>query len=366
MRTPFDAAPEGDMGRVTLQTIADEVGVSRMTVSNAFSRPDQLSTQLRETILATAERLGYAGPDPAGRALARGRSGSIGVLLTGSPSDAFADEVSTGFLGAVARAVAPSGLSITLLHSTGSGGVVPARDLAMDGALIYSCESHDEAVAWLTRRGLPLVHVDFTPGTGLISINIDDAGGARQAARHLIGLGHREVAILVDAMVDDTPGSEPADPAYHVELERLRGWREGLAAGGVTPRVLWPETSERSEAPYERARLMATRALAAPDRPTAILAYSDLAASGVLRAATDLGLRVPDDVSVVGFDDNPLAIRVTPRLTTVRQDLEAKGRAAADELLAAMERARRGEDPQERSIVLPTEFIVRESTAPPA
>src|SRR5437879_4628956 len=98
------------MARVTLQTIADRVGVSRMTVSNAFSRPDQLSPTLRDTILAVAEDLGSVGPDPAARALARGTSGAVGILLTESLNNAFTDEVATTFLAAIADELAPTGL----------------------------------------------------------------------------------------------------------------------------------------------------------------------------------------------------------------------------------------------------------------
>ena len=116
--------------RVTLQTVADRVGVSRMTVSNAFSRPDQLSTALREKVLAAAAELGYVGPDPAARALARGTAGAIGVLMTDSLAYAFTDEVATGFLGAVADELAPTGLALTLLTSGVRDEHVPARDVA--------------------------------------------------------------------------------------------------------------------------------------------------------------------------------------------------------------------------------------------
>ena len=103
------------MGRVTLQTVADAVGVSRMTVSNAFSRPDQLSPALRERVLATATELGYSGPDPAARALARGSAGAVGVVLTESLSEAFLDPVAAAFFGAVAEELAPTGLAVSLI-----------------------------------------------------------------------------------------------------------------------------------------------------------------------------------------------------------------------------------------------------------
>ena len=109
-----DSEQNREMARVTLQTIADRVGVSRMTVSNAFSRPDQLSPELRRRILSAADDLGYVGPDPAARALARGRTGAVGVLLTDSLRGAFSDEVATTFLGAIADGLEPSGLALTL------------------------------------------------------------------------------------------------------------------------------------------------------------------------------------------------------------------------------------------------------------
>ncbi|HMO11627.1 MAG TPA: LacI family DNA-binding transcriptional regulator, partial [Actinotalea sp.] len=151
------------MGRVTLQTVADKVGVSRMTVSNAFSRPDQLSADLRATILAAAEELGYVGPDPVGRALARGSAGAVGVLLTESVREAFADPIAAEFFGAVAESLAPTGMAVALLPSVEEGDRVPARDVPIDGALVYACAGETPAVQWLRRRRLPLVYVDQAP-----------------------------------------------------------------------------------------------------------------------------------------------------------------------------------------------------------
>ena len=113
------------MGRVTLLTIAERLGVSRMTVSNAFSKPDQLSAALRERILAVADELGYVGPDPAGRALARGTAGTVSVLLTETLQEALTDEVAMTFLGAIAGELAPTGLSLTLLSASPAGAVPP-------------------------------------------------------------------------------------------------------------------------------------------------------------------------------------------------------------------------------------------------
>src|SRR5438128_9973980 len=164
-----------------------------MTVSNAVSRPDQLSATMRERILATAQELGYVGPDPAGRALARGTTGAVGILLTESLGIAFTDQIATRFLGTIAEELAPTGLALTLLTSSSTGDVIPARDVAIDGALVYSCDPTSPAVEFLTRRRLPLVYVDQHPVDGVASINVDDRHGARAAAQHLIDLGHRRI-----------------------------------------------------------------------------------------------------------------------------------------------------------------------------
>jgi DNA-binding LacI/PurR family transcriptional regulator len=350
------------MSRVTLQTIADRVGVSRMTVSNAFSRPDQLSAELRSRILMAAEKLGYAGPDPAARALARGTTGAVGVLLTDSLTTAFTDEVATTFLGAIAEELAPTGLALTLLSASDQPNMIPARDVPMDGALVYSCNTHSTAVEWLKRRKLPLVYVDQVAVPGIASINIDDRAGARAAAQHLVDLGHRRIAI-VTLNRDAVPGIV-ADPlgasTVHVQKQRMLGWFDALDIAGIRPTVAQERPIDQGGG-GEAAPLL----LDSLDPPTAVLCFSDVIAYGVVQAAQARGLRVPEDLSVVGFDDNPLAQRMRPALTTVRQDVAAKGHAAAAALTAAIERSRTGSNSRVRHVLLPAELIVRDSTARP-
>ena len=184
------------MSRVTLQTIADRVGVSRMTVSNAFSRPDQLSAALRERILATADELGYVGPDPAARALKRGTSSTVGIVLTDSAVTAFTDEFATRFFGAIATQLAPTGLALTLVPAVELEGHVPARDVPMDAAILYHCDPRSPAYQWIVKRGVPLVLVDQFPRQGVTCINVADRAGAYAAARHLVQLGHRHVGAV--------------------------------------------------------------------------------------------------------------------------------------------------------------------------
>ncbi len=184
------------MARVTLQTIADQVGVSRMTVSNAFSRPDQLSATLRDKILAAADELGYGGPDPAARALVSGSAGTIGVLLSDALTYTLTDDVAMAFLAGIADELGPGGRALTLLPAAPTDGSMPARDVAIDGALVYSCHDDSSAVSWLMRRRLPVVFVDQAAAPGIPSVNVDDRSGARAAAQHLVDLGHRHVGIV--------------------------------------------------------------------------------------------------------------------------------------------------------------------------
>jgi DNA-binding LacI/PurR family transcriptional regulator len=335
------------MAKVTLQSIADEVGVSRMTVSNAFSRPDQLSADLRARILQAADRLGYVGPDPAARALARGRVGSVGLLLNGDLSEAFEDQVSAEFVASVADELGKRGLALTVLTPPQGEGFVPARDVAIDGALVYTCEPQSAGVEWLSRRALPVVAVDQDFGDRVPGVLVDDRGGAGQGARHLLELGHRRIGIL--ALGLDRHGDLLQSDSYP-STERLAGWTETLAEAGVQPTVV--------RAPYDGGALAGARTLLEDRSITAVLCFSDVFALAVVQAAEESGRRVPEDLSVVGYDDSPQASTSRPPLTTVRQDVTAKGHLAAG-MLADLLVGRPAQ-----SQLLPATLVVRESTGP--
>jgi DNA-binding LacI/PurR family transcriptional regulator len=332
------------MAKVTLQSIADRVGVSRMTVSNAFSRPDQLSAELREKILAAAEELGYVGPDPAARALARGRTGSVGMLINGTLSEAFEDAHSAAFLAAVSDELSARGMALTLLPASTDQQFVPARDVAVDGVLVYICDPTSPDIARLERRNLPMVVIDHNRRDGLASVNVDDRGGARLAAQHLVDLGHRRIGIV-------TLETDPESLNYPAR-ERMLGWLEALNAADAALTIVTTPYSPRTAA-YDAA----LRLLDRPDRPTGVVCFSDTFAFATIRAAESLGLTVPGDVSVVGFDDSVLAASSRPPLTTVHQEVPDKGRAAVASIADVMS----GGTPD--PVVLPTTLVVRESTA---
>ena len=144
----------------------------------------------------------------------------------------------------------------------------------------------------------------------------------------------------------------------HPQQQRMLGWTEALDNAGIHPTVVQTQTNSDDEA-----KDAARSVLLAEERPTAVLCFSDVLALGVLAGAEDLGLAVPDDLSVVGFDDSPVARRGRPTLTTVRQDVAAKGRLAAAALTTAIEHSRSSSKPPVRHLTIPTELIVRQSTA---
>jgi DNA-binding LacI/PurR family transcriptional regulator len=351
------------MARVTLQTIADQVGVSRMTVSNAFSRPDQLSAALRERILSAADELGYGGPDPAARALVSGSAGAIGVVLSDALTYTLTDDVAMAFLAGIAQQLGPGGRALTLLPAAPADGSMPARDVAIDGALVYSCHTDSTALSWLMRRRLPVVFVDQAAAPGIPSVNVDDRVGARAAAQHLIDLGHRRIGVVTTGfggefgILNDPLGTAMAN----TERQRLLGWTDALSGVAITPVVVRLPHSDPQTIGQDGARAV----LELDQPPTAILCFSDAIAIGVIGAIQDSGRTVPADISVVGFDDNPIARRTRPALTTVRQDSQAKGRAATELLVAAMDAP---DAPRRRAkhLVLPTELVIRDSTAPPS
>ena len=344
------------MGRPTLQTIADRVGVSRMTVSNAFNRPDQLSGALRERIMSAADELGYSGPDPAARTLARGRSGTVALVTRGTLTYAFTDAVAVDFLGGIAEELEIGGLALTVAPGGPTGADRVSR-VVMDGAIGVCLPTDADMVALLRRRGVPVVLVDSRPVRGWDAVNVHDRQGAQAAARHVIGLGHRHVALVTIELGGDLRiASLRSRSSNPVVTERLAGWRSVLDVPGVRTTVISSPVNGRTHG-YAAGAL----GLDGRDAPTAFLCLSDVLALGVIDAAVERGLRVPHDISVVGFDDGPLTGSVTPPLTTVAQPVRDKGRLAGRILVGRLS----GDRGAGQRHVLATELVVRGSTGPP-
>jgi len=339
---------------VTLATIAEAVGVSRMTVSNAYNRPDQLSPALREKILDTARDLGYGGPDPVARTLKSGATGSVGVVLDYPLTTAFTDPATVQFLHGIAAGCEEAARGMSLVPRIEGRDAMLVGSALVDGFVAYCVPEDDLRWDAIRARGLPYTRVDFKPDPATRNVNIDDEGAARQVAEHLIALGHRRFGIV---MTQHRPGTNAAEAqelaVYFVEEARLAGWRSAIEAAGLE----WDTIPVAGALGHGRdvGRAAGAKLLDRAERPTAILALSDLLAIGVLDAAAERGIAVPADLSVAGFDDIPAAATITPALTTVRQPHHRKGAEAVRLLLA--------DDPAQ-NVLLPTELVVRASTGP--
>ncbi len=349
--------------RVTLQTVADQVGVSRTTVSNAYNRPGELGAELRERILTAAAQLGYLGPDAAARMLRTGFMGAIGLLFTDDLRFVFTDPDTTSFMQGVAETSALSGTGLTLLPAP------PGVDLtdtavgsaAVDGHIVFSVADGEPALEKVRARNLPIVMVDepdLGPGTSFVGI--DDHAGANMAAAHLIDLGHRHLAVLLGRLSSAVrsgrvSATREKEATLRVVRERIAGYRSAMADRGLDPGelVLW----EAGGNDPDLARRAAVNLLGECPSITGLLCSTDQLAIGASQAGRVIGRQVPHDLSIVGFDDVPRAATWDPPLTTIRQPMVDKGRAAAELLLEQIDGA------APRRIQLPIELVVRASTA---
>ena len=307
--------------RVTLATVAEALGVSVMTVSNAYNRPEKLSPELRERVLATAAELGYAGPHPTARSLRRGRAGALGVVLGETLPYAFEDPAAVEFLRGLARASADSGIALHLVPAGGSAGD-PALvlDAVVDAFVLFSLPDGHPLVDALLRRNVPLVVEGGPELPGHPLVTIDETAAARAAVEHLLERGHRRLGALAIPLGEFGERGDRAVPrdavaAHRVTRGRLAGYR--AAAPDIAVREVLTNARDRGEA-------AAGALLDAPDPPTALVCMSDELAIGALRAAAARDRRV----AVVGWDDTDEAERA--QLTTIHQSLRDHGRLCAE------------------------------------
>jgi DNA-binding LacI/PurR family transcriptional regulator len=350
--------PDKALNSVTLKDIARVAGVSRTTVSNAFNRPDQLSPDLRQKILTVAKQMGYLGPNPMGRMLRTGHTGAIGLIFHDSLSYAFADPTAIAFLQGVAHTCEAAQASLLIVPVLEDVAVQKTiQQAAVDGFIVYCLPNQSDAMTQVLRRQLPVVVVDQPNVEGFPSVYIDDRQAAYEAANHLLELRHQRLAIISLEFADDLHAGlvdqqRIKNAIFPITQRRWQGYMDAIQAAGLDVNAVPVEECAGNR--EESAVQAALRLLSTTPRPTGILAMSDRLAVGALRAAEQLGLKVPTDLSIVGFDDIPLASRIRPHLTTVRQPLTEKGTIAAELLLKNA--------PASLSRVLKTQLIVRESS----
>lgn len=337
------------MPRVTIADVARKAGVSPTTVSFTFNRPTELSPTTVRKVLKAAEELGYV-PNPHARALLSSRAGVLGLLVPERIFDAFANPFYAAFVQGMGLACERQNLSLMIVSPI-EGSLEKAISRApADGFVILGLGEDHRDISPLSRRKVPFVIVDGDAELAS-SVNSDDETGAHQAASCLLSRGHRDLVILTFLK----PHKYLHEPYHDVGERRLRGYRRAYEEYDV----IWSEdlvipppcSIEGGERCFEKI-------WQSGQRPTAVLCMSDALALGVLRAAERLGLRVPEDLEVVGFDDVPQAALARPSLTTVRQPIVEKGRSAAQLLASALD-----DNQFSRHILLPTELVLRRTTS---
>ena len=328
----------------TMRDVARVAGVSLGTVSRVINDHADVSPELRRKVQEAIRELEYE-PNVLARNMRRQRTGTLGIVLPDLTAPFF-----TELLRQTERAAGDAGFAVLVGNSSGSRDIEGAyltrfADRGVDG-LIF-CPSEDVQAVDIPRR-LGLVAIDRElQGYDLVSC--DHEAGAAAAVEHLFELGHRRIACI-------------AGPStVSVFRQRLAGYR-AVAQPTLRELGIAPDTYVQMESLDRQRGLESAHALLAQEpRPTAIFACSDQQAAGVLSACTERGLRCPEDVSVIGFDDIPLAAMTTPRLSTVRQPIEAIADAAVAQVLTRIES--REAAPQRR--ILPGQLRLRQSTAPP-
>src|SRR5215210_8086655 len=328
-------------GNVTLMTVARAVGVSPTTVSNAYNRPHKLSPALRARILGAARDLGYPGPDPAARSLRRGRAGSIGLLFGEALTYVFQDPGAMEFLRGLAEGTARQNTVLQLIAALDADpeeGAALLANAIVDGLVVWSLPDRHPLLRLARERNIPLVTHGGPRLDGVPFVGIDDRAAAQAAAEHLLQLGHRSLAVISQPFGPSRrarrrDAAKTGRPSYRVTRERLAGYQAAANAAAPQPAAL--DIHEVAVNSRDEGHRAALALLQGTPRPTAVLAMSDELAVGVLAAARDLDLRVPADLSVLGWDDSPSARAGDPPLTTVGQSLHDQGRTCARLLINA-------------------------------
>ena len=329
----------------TIDDVAVAAGVSTATVSRALNRPDSVREALRARVASAVARLGYV-PHSGARSLMLRRTGTVGAVFPTLDNAIFAQAID-----AFQRRLAQAGYQLLIAASdydveTEMKQAMNLVTCGADALALCGFSQRPELLQFLQQRALPCVHVMVFPGPAEATcVGFDNAEAMAKAARYLIDLGHRRVAVLAGITRDNDRASA-----------RVDGARRALQGAGIDlPQM---RLAERRYALAD-ARDGFRELMGRTPRPTAVLCGNDVLAFGSLLEAERMGLEVPGDVSIIGFDDLELARHVQPALTTVRVQTEEMWGAAADRLLSMMRR-----EPAQRATEIDVSLVVRESTGP--
>lgn len=343
---------------ITLSDVAKTAGVTSMTVSRVVNKNGYVSEETREKVLQVIKELNYRRNGLA-RGLKRQRTDTLGLVL-GDIANPFAAELARSIRDITAQR--GYNLFICISEHSAKEDVAAFDSLAdhqVDGIIVATRSNRigDEHLHEMIERGVSVVCIgrDFHDENS-DSVTADALNGGFQATQHLIDLGHKRIAFI------------GATIASGGNLKRLQGYLKALEANDleIDERLITGNTEANEDAPgYSTEKLgyeAMKRLLVLPNRPTAVFARNDFTAIGAINAIKENGLRIPNDISIVGFDDIPMAIHTSPTLTTVRQPTRRQGSLAAEFLLRRIEAK---ESVRREEIVLECELIVRDSTSSP-
>lgn len=314
------------MAGVTVSDVARLAGVSPSTVSLTFSGSGPVSASTREKVLAAAAELGYTGPNPVARSLRRGASGVVGVLSGGQLAGSFRDPVAIRTLDGIADALDAHDLGMLLIRVSAPGEESPlVARAAMDAAIMLrTMDGGGELAGVLQQRRIPTVLVEGErPGTA--AVTIDDRSGMAEIAARVRDLGHHRIAVLtLPSRARPRPGPRPAAAQIDPGADRIFAQRmQGVLDAGITPLVF-----EARGSLVDDGFAAAQELLSLPQPPTAIMAFSDLLAAGVVLAARERGLVMGRDLSVTGFDGVDLPWLAPDVVESVEQPALRKGQLA--------------------------------------
>lgn len=344
-----------------ISDLARAVGVSVTTVSHVFNKPERVAPATRERVLKAAAEMGYTGPNPTARQLRRGRSDAIGVIYTDELGFAFDDPATASILGGLSRVCGARGLNLLLVPMGQAASGARSAALAsagVDGFVIYSVPERAPGLELVFKRGLPTVIIDSPQDVPTAAfVGLDDRGSTRALAEHLVQLGHRRIGVITSRLRTSRYNGAAGPDRWHaapyvIIANRIRGILDALAgAPGEVP------VEERFDNTIESGTQALHDLLDRHPELTAVCCLTDVLALGALTAAAQRGLRVPDDLTITGWDDLPEARRVG--LTTIGQPLAVKGQTAGELLLAG------GSADRPQRIILPTSVEIRRTSAPP-
>ena len=306
--------------RVTIKDIAQQAGVSKTTVSFAFNEPTKLSSSTCTRVLAIATELGYV-PDPVARTLTTRRTGSVGLLLP----QALQEALQNPYLGEILQGLGASceGQSRSLLLMPPVQGQVmeAARRAAVDALVAIGVGPEHQVVELMRQRQIPLVTIDGLPGESLSNVGIDDEAAAYALMQHVLGLGHRRLAVvaLEPEVYNNTVGQTSA-----VSMRRMAGFSRALQEAGLAADAI---SMFRVDSSFSGGMAAADKVLNNTDC-TAILAMADILAMGIYARCADRGILIPASMSVAAFDDIQISQILKPGLTTISQSGFAKGTEA--------------------------------------